>query len=407
MRKVVIVFIIMMPLLAVCQVEPYLTLAAENNPGLKAKFNAYLAAMERIPQAQTLPDPQVTFGLFVQPVETRVGPQRASLAVSQAFPWFGTLKAQGAVATQMADAKLKLFEDAKLQLFSEVRVAYDQLYLLDRSIALTNENLDLLSSFKELARVNFESGKTGFVNVLRVEMEEKELQTQLAYWEDSRTAAKVAFEKLLNTPVETIQFGDSLEIIELTLDKQVLYDSIIIGNPKLQSIRSMVRSKEELLKVTELNGKPSFTLGASYVNISERSGVELPDNGQDAFVFPQVGLKIPIYRKKYKAQETQVTLEKEGLEYQIEEQNNRLVTALEGFIRDHLDAKRRVVLYQNLHDLAGRSLSLLQTEFTTGTADFEEVLRMERKLLTYQLEIERARVETNRAIYQINYIIGK
>lgn len=395
-----------MPLLAASQVEPYLTIAAEHNPGLKARFNDYLAAMERIPQAQALPDPQVTFGVFVQPVETRVGPQRASLAVSQAFPWFGTLKAQGAVVTQMAEAKLKLFEDAKLKLFSEVRVIYDQLYLLERSITLTKENLELLSSFKELARVNFESGKTGFVNVLRVEMEEKELQTQLAYWEDSRTAAMIAFEQLLNSSVE-VQFDDSIKVIELSLDKQVLYDSIITGNPKLQSIRSMVRSKEELLKVAELNGKPSFTLGASYVNIGERSGVELSNNGRDAFVFPQVGLKIPIYRKKYKAQETQVTLEKEGLKYQIEEQNNRLIIALEEQIRNHLDAKRRVVLYQNLHDLAGRSLSLLQTEFTTGTADFEEVLRMERKLLTYQLEIEKARVETNRAIYQINYIIGK
>ena len=153
--------------------DSYLTHAAEHNPGLKAKFNDYLAAMEQIPQSTALPDPQITFGLFILPVETRVGPQRATLAVNQAFPWFGTLRAQGDAATKMAEARLFAFENAKLKLYRDVKIKYNELYFLKQSILLTQENLKLLSSFKELARVNFESGKTGFVSILRVEMEEK------------------------------------------------------------------------------------------------------------------------------------------------------------------------------------------------------------------------------------------
>jgi outer membrane protein TolC len=75
-------------------------------------------------------------------------------------------------------------------------------------------------------------------------------------------------------------------------------------------------------------------------------------------------------------------------------------------MRDYLDGQRRIELYRHLHDLADRSLSLLQTEFTTGKTEFEEVLRMERKLLTYQLELEKARVDINNAVYRINYIVG-
>nr|NQU89159.1 TolC family protein [Bacteroidota bacterium] len=55
------------------ELDNYLTKATENNPGLKAKFNEYMAALEVAPQVKTLPDPQIAFAYFIQPVETRVG----------------------------------------------------------------------------------------------------------------------------------------------------------------------------------------------------------------------------------------------------------------------------------------------------------------------------------------------
>src|SRR5665648_328374 len=79
----------------------YLQTAAENNPGLKARFNEYLAALEIAPQVKALPDPQLAFGYFIQPVETRVGPQQFKISATQMFPWFGSLKARENSAVQM------------------------------------------------------------------------------------------------------------------------------------------------------------------------------------------------------------------------------------------------------------------------------------------------------------------
>lgn len=388
--------------------DRYLVTAAENNPGLKSKFNEYLAAMEQIPQAKALPDPQMTFSLFAQPVETRVGPQRATFAVTQAFPWFGTLKAQGQVAAQFADSRLKSFEDQKLRLFKEVKITYTQLYFIHKSILLTEENLALLRSLKELVKVNFESGKTGFVNVLRVEMDEQELQNKLAYLNDSRQAMLIQFENLLNDPLDQAPaFPELLWEETLDMEKQILYDSIVSQNLELQQLQSQMVAQNKKVEVADLMGKPSFTLGMSYINIGERSGVDIPDNGQDAFLFPQMGLKIPLQRRKYRAMKNQEELQKEGLQYQIEEKSDMLKTQLELLVRDHLDARRRRDLFQKLYQLAEQSLSLLQTEFTTGKTDFAEILRMERKLLAYQLELEKARVDANNTVYGIEYLLGR
>jgi len=185
-----------------------------------------------------------------------------------------------------------------------------------------------------------------------------------------------------------------------------LIDSLIANNLQLQELKYLELAKEDQIKVAQIMAKPSFSVGLSYILVDERTDVELPDNGQNALLFPQIGMSIPIFQKKYRAMQNQATLEKERIEYQIENKTNQLSTQLEFLIRDHLDSERRINLYRHLHDLAERSLSLLQTEFTTGKTDFEEVLRMERKLLAYQLELEKAHVDINNAVYKINYLVG-
>ena len=49
----------------------YLETAAKNNPELKSAYNRYLAALEKVPQVRSLPDPQLMFGYFIKPVETK------------------------------------------------------------------------------------------------------------------------------------------------------------------------------------------------------------------------------------------------------------------------------------------------------------------------------------------------
>src|SRR3989339_760884 len=72
--------------------DNYLMTAAENNPNLKATFLKYQAALERIPQVGALPDPQLSFSIFIQPMERFAGNQVGSISIMQMFPWMAPLK---------------------------------------------------------------------------------------------------------------------------------------------------------------------------------------------------------------------------------------------------------------------------------------------------------------------------
>jgi outer membrane protein TolC len=75
--------------------------------------------------------------------------------------------------------------------------------------------------------------------------------------------------------------------------------------------------------------------------------------------------------------------------------------------KDYVDADRRIDLYNSQLNLALKSVKLLETDYATGNKNFEEILRMERMVLKFNLELEKARADKQAAISFINYLMGK
>ena len=387
------------------ELDNYLLTAADNNPGLKAKFNEYLAALEVVPQVKALPDPQIAFAYFISSVETRVGPQQFKFSASQMFPWFGTLETKENVANQVAKAKYEVFLEAKSRLFNEVRSTYYNIYFNQRSIEITRENLEILGTFQKLANIKVEAGKVSAVDQYRIEMEIGDLENQLALLIDKQKVLEVMFNNLLNVEGEPeVQTPAILWTDDLAMEKGQVMDSILSHNHQLLVLslqQEVLGYREELAKKM---GKPSFSLGLDYTVIGQGS-----DNlaGTDAFAFPKIGFSIPLYRNKYKAMVNEVVFLREAKNFEKSDKENLLETILENVWKEYLDSDRRISLYLIQLSLANQSLKLLETEYSTGNKNFEEILRMERKLLSYGLELEKSRSDKQAAISFINYLMGK
>ena len=100
--------------------------------------------MKRSAQVRGLPDPSLTVGYFISPVETRIGPQRARFSLVQMFPWFGTLGAQAEATDLLAEARYQAFLEARNELVYKVRMAYYPLHELDRAVELERADLEIL-----------------------------------------------------------------------------------------------------------------------------------------------------------------------------------------------------------------------------------------------------------------------
>jgi len=390
--------------------DSYLKEAAQNNPGLKAKFNEYLAALEKVPQVGGLPDPQISFGYFIQPVETRVGPQKAKISASQMFPWFGTLGARKDVATEMAKGKYEAFQEAKSRLFYAVRSSYYRLYFTHKAIDVSKENIEILNIFRKLSLAKVKTGIASTVDVLRVEIEIADLENQLALFHDQIIAQSTAFNNLLDVKADRpIITPDTLPNKNPAYSNKAILDSIRNGNHSLLKLDFAMNAYKNQEIAAKRSGAPKIMVGADYIFTGKSSNPSLDPNlsGKDAIVFPMVGISIPIYRKKYNSMVKEASLLQESAHYQKTEKLNELETTYAQINNDYLDAERRIQLNRLQTERANKALNILQTEYENSGENFEEVLRMERRLLKYKLELEKARSDKDTAIAFINYLMGQ
>jgi outer membrane protein, heavy metal efflux system len=390
------------------ELSHYLQIGAENNPGLKAQFTAYYAALEKIPQVGALPDPSLSFGYFISPIETRVGPQIAKVGINQMLPWFGTLNAREDVAMEMAKAKFESFEEAKSMLFFDIKSTYYDIYFVQKAIDITHENLQILSTLQELSIIKIETGKASVVDELRVEMEINELVNKLAYLEDTKVAMEVKFRQLLNSSEDLqIAVPNSLEEESLTMTKEELLDSISVQNHLLKQLDHKILSWQNQEVAAQKMGMPQLSVGFDYSIIGKSDNPNLgSENGRDAVLFPKIGISIPLYRKKYTSLVKESALNLEATQWEKEEKENQLTSLFEFGYKDYLDATRRIELFETQSLLAEKSLNILITSYSTDGDNFEEVIRIERKVLQYALEGDKARADKSAAIAFISFLMG-
>jgi hypothetical protein len=122
----------------------------------------------------------------------------------------------------------------------------------------------------------------------------------------------------------------------------------------------------------------------------------------------RIGIQIPLYRKKYRAQEKQAQLRLQAVRDRMESTQDGLLTTFQETLRDFYDARRRVALYKDIQIQRTRqALDILTEEYATSATDFEELLRLQRKLLEFQLAREEAVVDQNTAVAYTEYLYGK
>ncbi|MGE0587717.1 MAG: TolC family protein [Cyclobacteriaceae bacterium] len=386
-----------------CQarLEEYIEFAVNNNPGLKASYAEFEAAMQRVPQMSSLDDPTLRVSSFGQMVETRTGQQMARFSLEQMFPWFGTLKEQRNVAALNAEAAFEMFKSKRNELVLKVKQAYYPLYEIDESIRINEENLKLLESFKTIAVSRFQNGEGKLSDALRIDIMVNEINTEINILEQKRKALVVTFNKLLSRDENAEVVAEAFDASNVSSFNR---DSLN-RNPQLESFRKRVLAAQAQERVAEKQGLPKLGVGFEYIITQERPGMVFEDNGKDAYM-AMVSVSLPIYRKKYKAaiKESQL-MQTSFTEMQSETENN-LIAEYEMAQFELVRSRQQVELYRKQVAQTNQVVSLLTSSYENNGAGFEEILEVERSLLKYQILEITALNEYQLAAAKLEYLIS-
>lgn len=387
------------------QLEEYLQLAVEQNPELRSAYHDYLASLENIPQAGALPDPEVSFGYFISPIETRLGPQNARFSVGQMFPWFGTLGARKAVKSSESDAKFRAFQQQANGLFYEIKSTWYDLFVMQRRIAIVEEHISILETLEELAIQNYEDGNTSQADVLQAQIELDDARVQLENLLEDEEVLVQNFAELLNT--DSVKMPDSMAVSADPLpdNEEELQAQMLEQNPGLDQLEAQQQASREAMRAAKLDGRPKFGVGMEYI-LTGRSDMEVTDSGRDAMMV-RANVQVPLYRGKYRAQKKQAELQNRSVQHQQSSRENRLQTQFEESLRDYKNAKRDLENYTDRQiERTRQAIDVLTEDYASADTDFQEILGLQRRLLNYQEGQAEAIGRQNKSVARIEMLTG-
>lgn len=388
--------------------DDYLHYALAHNPGLRAAFDRWKAALERIPQARSLPDPRFNYTYFIEAVETRVGPQRQRFGVAQMFPWLGKLRLQGGAAAEAAAAAGEEYEKAKLALSYRVTAAYHEYWYLARAIAVTGEHLQLLVTLEGVARIRYQAGAATNSAVVQAQVELGKLDDRLRTLESLRKPIAAKLNAALNRPPRLeLPWPRSLPEFTASFTDEQAGEWLLESNPDLRRLEHLAGKEEAGLKLAEKNYYPDITLGVDYIQTGEALMPGTPDSGKDP-VMAMVSINLPIWYGNYRAAEREARLRKAAVVEDRADTENRLEADLALALYHFRDAERKIDLYADtLVPKAEQSLNVARQGFEAGNTSFNSLIDAERLLLEFQLAYHRARADRGQRLAEIEMLIGK
>ena len=424
----------------------YLAYAALKNPGLKAAFSRWQAALERVVQVSAMPDPRLTYRFFIQEVETRVGPQEQAAGLAQTFPWFGKLSVRGDIARESASAARKRYDARKLKLFYTVKDAYYEYYYLARAIEVVRENRDLLKYLEGVARAKYKTASSGQAEVIRAQVELGKLEDSLRTLEDFRGPIVARLNAALNRPIE-MDLPEPKTIIEEQIDAT---DAEVLAwarknNPELAALDHQIIKERHGVDLAKKDYFPDVTLGLDYTNVGSPSrspgaglrnpaalrsvsriagGMgdaidayalgksfqpgQLPDDaGQDIWMV-SLSINLPIRFDKYAAGEREARARHRAATEAKAERDNALGAQIKRVLYDFRDAARKIDLYRDtLVPKARQNLRATEAAYRAGNASFLDLVDAERALLEFGLSYERALASHAQRLGELEMLVGR
>jgi outer membrane protein TolC len=435
----------------------YLEIAAKNNPTVLQRFSEYQASLQKIPQVGSLPDPELSAGIFLSPMELVSGNQVADLRLMQIFPWFGVLRYGKDEMSLMAKAKFELFRDAKLQVFYDVQHTWYELFKVQKDISISEKNIEILKLIERLALVRFKSasldntgsssqgavtssvssssrsgssgmqttgagqnntsssgsnqgssmqtgtmgsssGSSGLADIYRIQIESSDLENNIALLKNQQNYIIAKFNTYLNRPVTSpVYTYENIIRDSLEFELTVVSDSMLAHNPMLGMLDFEKQSLEARKKMVTRMGYPMVGLGLNYSVIGKSAMSTSSMNGKD-MIMPMAVLTLPIYRKKYAAMQKEAELLKEASSENYQATANSLQSEYYQAVLLYQDARRRGKLYENQFQLASKSLDLMLKSFSTSSSGLTDVLRLQQQTLDYELREVEAVADFNTAI---------
>jgi len=385
----------------------FIQVALNENPQIKAADKEWQAALQRIPQAKSLPDPLLSYSHFGQSVETRLGPQRNKISVSQMFPFFGKLSIKGDVAHSQAWILEAQYRAVKADIMLRVKQTFFSLYWFDKALKISQEEKDVLQRLARIAQKKYETGQATQPDVLKAQLEISKVLDKILSLKQGRKAVAAEMNALLNRPVEaSVWIVDEVEVPGIQFELPELYEWAKENRPELIKVQRLIEKGEKSLKLTKKNYYPDFHVMFDYIDIGSGTTTS-PEDGRNAWM-GSIGINIPLWRKRLRAAEAEEATKLEASEDLYRNVENETLSRVNELYFEAKTVEEQIKLYRySLLPQAEQSFKASEIGYLAGKVDFLNLLESERMILMIKIGYHKAVSDLNKSLARLERVVGK
>jgi len=387
-------------------VEVCVRYALAQNPDIQAARKRVDAAAYRVPQAASLRDP--TFGVtaFPSPVQTAAGEQEVALAASQQLPWFGKLGTKAAAAEAGADVARAQLAAVELEVIAQVKRTYYELYFIQRTISITEENRKLLLDFVRIADSKYRTGTASQQDVLRAQVEVSDLDNQLIRLRQQLDSSQAKLARLLhispNTPIRALEEPLQDRIPE---DLERLFQQAIADRPELHAQLAAVRRGRRNVDLARLDYFPDLTAGVTWIGTST-AGLSPVANGEDP-VLLGLSINVPIYRKRLEAKVREAESEVMATTRQYDSMRDRTAESVKDLYVQATSQYDLVRLFRDdIIPKSEQTLEVSQADYRVGDVDFLTLIDNWERLLRFRIAYHRIEAQLQQTLAALERVAG-
>jgi outer membrane protein TolC len=388
--------------------KDYITYSLLNNNKLRASYYKWMAAIEKIPQASSLPDPKISFTNYIREVETRVGPQKNRYTIMQKIPWPGKILSRTDIAYRNALVEKYMYDAQKLTVLYSVKKAYYEYYYLQQSIEVVKDSLIILEDLEEVVRKGYETSSSSNSALIKLQIEMGKVEEKL----ESLKSLRGALASRLNSAIGKnddllLPWPDNVPDNIPALEEKTLLAVLKDDNPGLKAAREKINMEQSKKRFARAQGFPDFSFGGSFIETDKRSDMMLDENGKDP-VMVTVEMTLPLWWRKNLALRRQAQAGLKAAENMLIDKENNLSTSLKLAFFRYADAIRKYNLFdKTLLPKAEQALDTSRKSFETGGVAFADLQESERTLLELRLMAVRSKVDSIINLAEIEMLSGR
>ncbi|MFQ5474186.1 MAG: TolC family protein, partial [Dehalococcoidia bacterium] len=328
----------------------------------------------------------------------------------------------GRVALEDTRMALEQLETVRLRVIADVKRAYFQLYVVDRSIDVTEANQDLLRSLIDVARSQVAVGRRSQEDVLRAQVELSNLEAELITLRQRRVTLVARLNDILDRPPQTtIQTPDGFGIREVDPAIDKLLARALKANPELRRVERQIERDRQAVQLAKLAYWPDFMLGFEWIKMESRDAFRpllnpnaalgggasrMSQDGSDNWAIT-FGFTLPIWFDKIEGGIEETRRNLSASRRQFTAVRNRVYFQVEDALERARSQQELALIYRDtIIPQAEQTYRVSQASYTAGTSDFLYVIDTWRKWLVFTIEYYRSLGDLERSVADLEQALG-